>query len=437
MKKSFIVFMILGSFSSFAETQDCLGNICKGHSALSGDYVGKVTGIKNNKVIFQYLIDGSVSEMDPNTLSREIPSKNNLKKDIYAVDGSYVGKVLRVFENGKVEFKYDVDGSTSVIKDASPEISNKGNLKTGAKAVNETYTGKVVRVFENGKIEFKYDVDGSKSVINNASPEIGNKGNIKAGVKAVNETYTGKVLTVFENGKIEFKYDIDGSKSVINNASPETTNLGNLKSGVSALASTYTGKVINVFENGKIEFKYDVDGSKSIINSASPETKKHAKYQKEVAYATTDYDIVKALRFFENGKIEVEGSGTYLCETLFEEVQELEGLKLGDELITPNSIVAIQRLFANNTAEILIDGKLTSVRILTEEDLTNSYVRNYWVSSIKVDENQFTFPAGSAVKKKDYKKLLELIKKDLNVNVNDKSKEKLKKIIDSELKKLN
>lgn len=360
---SMLVGVVVFSASAFAD--NCVGQICVGKRVIdSSDYIGVVNSVGLSEVT--YTIPGySASTANPNELSPEVVEKGSMKAGVTVIDTSqYIGTVNHIFQNGKVQ--YTIPGynpSVANISSLSAVVKSVGQIQIGSTVIDSSqYIGTVQQIFENGDVQ--YVIQGYNPSIAQASTlsvKVDSVGALSAQVLVIDSSdYIGTVQQVFANGLVQ--YTIPGYNASITQAStlsPQVTacpTATDITAGVTVIdSSNYIGVVKKVFANGKVQYAIPgYNASVAVVGSLSPEVSSNPQYQKGVYYATSQFTVGKANRFFKNGMVELVRDDGYrsVGQKLASLVQQLNGYSAGTAIVTPSALKGTATLiFSNGTVE--------------------------------------------------------------------------------------
>lgn len=428
--------LLLSSTLAFSQ---CLGNLCIGDVIMNqSNDVGTVTAIKEGKVSYETR-NGWSYDASPSSLSARIDSQKFPVNKKVINDSNDQGKVLVAFADGRVQYETN-NGWTYVSRTLSPEVEESRGLRAGMLAINPSNdVGTVKAAFENGKVAYE-TLNGWSYVSSTLEPEVTESNGIVKGTRIINRSNdAGTAKAVFRDGRVSYE-TTNGWSYVSKELVPETDVLPNgIKSGTIVLnRSNDVGTASHVYRDGRIEYETR-NGWRYVSNDLSPEVANHPKYQKNVTYASNS-DIGEVVRFFGNEKIEF-GDSNSICDTLYEEVEEVEGIKAESEVVSLAGEGKVESIFANRMAKIKLEKDSVEARVLKEKDIESDFIRSTWLQGIfyKLNEKNVRYSNGSAVEKKHYKKLLDLLKVDLNKRDSQykgDAKKKMNDFLDSELKRI-
>lgn len=489
MFKTSLLLAIFVTTSLFAQTSDCLGDLCKGDVVIdSSNYVGVVVGAKDGQVLYRrngnnyentasggllsekiaspkfpsntYIIDASnyVGKVKnafadgrveyqregnnynnvSNTVVPEVQGIDGVKKDVIVIDSSnYVGKTSRVFSDGRVQYRREGNNYDNISTQLSPEIQEKEGIFKGKKVIDSSnYVGITSKVFKDGRIQYRRAGNNYDNISNSLSPEVSELNNISANKNVMDESnYAGVAMSVFKDGRVEYRREGNNYNNISTNLAYEIPALSNgTKTGTVVLdSSNYVGSAKKVYSDGRTSYQRRGNNYNNVAVNLSYEVETHKDYSKEIEYASPSHTIGEVIRFFSNESIELSGeSYNTICDKLFAEAVEVDGVKAGVEVILPMQTAVVEKIFENSTARIQIEGKPKSIQVLKADQIEKSGHRMAWLADLRIKllSPQFTSASRFAVKKEDYKKLLELLKKDLTESNMGFSKDEKKKVIE-------
>jgi len=263
----------------------------------------------------------------------EVGELNGLKAGRYAIDSdNSVGVVAYVFRDGRVQYKLGT--SKYVSGRISPEVDAKGRIKAGSIIIDsDNSIGTTLHVFADGRVQ--YQLGSSSYVTAKAVAATDSLNGLQTGLIAIDsDNSIGKVQYIFEDGRANYR--LGSSSYVSNRLVPSVDEVNGLKAGLVAVDSDNSvGTIQYVFRDGRASYKL---GSSTYVSSKlSKEVDSHPSYQKGVVYATTAYAVGKAVRFFENQKVQLEllSGGTAVGKELFAAADEVEGYQ--PELVITDS----------------------------------------------------------------------------------------------------
>jgi hypothetical protein len=246
------------------------------------------------------------------------------------------------------------------------------------------------------------------------------------------------VANVFENGKIQYQTD-KGSSHISSTVVPSVVQLpSGTRSGIIVVDNfNRVGTANHVFRDGRVQYTTG-NGFQHMSRDVSPEVEAHPRYQKNIEYASNS-EIGEAIRFFANEKIQLEGDS--ICDELFEEVESVEGISKDTEVVLPGNEGKVENIFANRMARIKTQDTVVNARILNEKEFEERFVRQNWLRAInyRLNEPDVIFRINVAVEKKNYGKLLQLLKTDLNDRnspYRGEQKRKLSNYLETELRRI-
>lgn len=439
MKFSLLISSLFIATFALAD-ESCLQDICIGKKAIdSYDRIGTVSRIEGDK-IYYLTSNGFEHDSRPSSLSPEISSPRFPVSSGLIDNYDREGRVDTAFADGRVSYLTS-NGFSHISRSVSPSISSLGNVRPSAKIIdNFDRIGSVENVYENGKISYRTN-NGFQHISSSVSAEVDERNGVRADSDVIdNFDRTGRSAAVFENGKVQYQ-TANGFEHVSSTVTPAIDQLQDgTKTGIIVVDNfDRVGSVDRVYRDGRVKYKTN-NGFEHISKNVSPEVESHSKYRKNVEYASNS-DIGEAVKFFANGKIELDGDNTSICDTLFEEVESVDGATKDTEVVLPGSEGKVEDIFGNGMARIVVKDARINARILTSKQIEEKLVRDMWLQAInyKLNAPDVTYNIYSGVQKKDYKKLLDLLKADLN-NRNGpyrgEAKNKINKYIDDELKKI-
>lgn len=408
---------------------------------------GVIDNFNRQGRILQSFKDGRVSYrtdsgsiMVNREVSPEVNEVGSIRRSRSIIDNfNRIGLVQSVYEDGRVAYRTE-SGSTMINKDVSPEVDSLGNLsKSGRVVDNFNRVGIIGSVFEDGRVAYRTE-SGSMMINRDVSPAVAELNGARANIRVIdNFNRTGSVIDVFQDGRIHYRTE-SGSQMINREISPSVTQLSNGTRAGQTVIDNFNriGTAIEVFRDGRVEYKTESGGSLMVNASVSREVDTHEKYVKQKEYAS-NRDIGEALRFFADGRIELKGDYTSICNELFEEVDEINGASRDTEVVMPSGEAKVENIFANSLARIVDkDGEKSNVKILDSSKIDSKGMRSTW---LMVLNNQLASPdqkisLGAAILKTDYKKLLDLMKTDLSdrdTRFTAAEKKKLSDHIDAEL----
>ncbi len=404
------------------------------------DRIGVVDRIENGKIFYKtsngFMYDGNSSDVVPEVASPRFPIHGKIIDNF-----ERQGLTELAFADGRVSFR-TTNGFQYISKNISPEVTSRGLLRPGIQAMdNFERIGQVEAVYDNGKVAYRTS-NGFEYINSNISPAVSELRGIKVNDRVIDSfDRIGMTENLFQNGKVSYR-TTNGFQYVNSNVSREVSELPNgIKPGKIVIDQfERIGSTEHAFEDGRVNYR-TTNGFEYTNGTVSPEVDNHPKYQKNVVYASNS-DIGEVVRFFSNGKIEVKGDNTSFCETLYEEVESVDGIAADSEVISPAGEGKVDSIFSNRMAKIKLADGILNAKILKTADIENRLTRDMWLQAIfyKLTERDVVFNIHSAVEKKDYEKILDLIKVDLNdprnIRYNRDAKVKLNTYLDNELRRI-
>jgi hypothetical protein len=332
------------------------------------DSIGKVDLVFANGDV-QYTVSGYGTTINPmNNLSPAVQTTSG-RPEIYTgvtvVDqNDSIGTVNLVFANGNVQYTISGYGTAIVnISDLSALVPSYGPLVKGSVVVDQNDSiGTVDEVFKNGDVQ--YTIAGYGTSINlssNLSVQVGKLGLLSAHTIVVDQNDSiGTVDLLFANGKVQ--YTIAGYGTSINDASNLAAQVTSYPGTPDVVTGTTVidqndsiGSVNLVFANGKAQYTIPSYGTSiDTIGLLSPEVKTNPNYKKGTLYASDDYLVGTANRFFKNGKIELvtNGEGNFVATQLFPQVAQLNGYTAGTSITMETGTAGnVLTVFANGTVQ--------------------------------------------------------------------------------------
>lgn len=387
------------SFSclTFAQSQ-CLGDICIGNVVMdTSNDIGTVQSIEENKLC--YKVGNWVGCLPPQSLSPEVTELQGLKNGVSVIDqGNDIGIVKRAFRDGRIQ--YQVASWVGVTRAQNLTRETNSYLKLSKNIVvidTSNDIGTVTRLFEDGRIQYKVAswIGITKAAL--LVPEINSyDGMVVDSVVIDPGNDIGSVLRLFEDGRIQYKVAswIGIEKRLI----PEVTEVNGLKKSIVVVDHGNDVGVVNrVFRDGRVQ--YQVVRWTGIVsaNALSKETNSHPLYNKDELYALGSH-IGKAIRFFENGKVQLRGvlgnHNEKVGSQLAKEVASLGELTVGaivkDATMTEGQV---QNVFENRAVIYTRDTLKTSAIIVDLAALSSEVKTQYLqdlIFTIKRLENDIT-----------------------------------------------
>ncbi len=405
------------------------------------DRVGVVERIENGRVFYRtsngFSYDESISGISPETVSPRFPLRGKVIDNF-----ERQGTTDMAFADGRVSYRTS-NGFQYVTNNVSPEVPSRGLVRPGIAAIdNFDRIGRIQAVYDNGQAAYRTS-NGFEYVSDNVSPAVEENRGIRASDRVIdNFDRIGISDNVFANGKVSYRTS-NGFSYVDTSVVREIAQLPNgIRPGTAVIDNfDRVGSTQHAFADGRVAYRTG-NGFSYVDKQVSPEVETHERYRKHVEYASNS-DIGEVVRFFGNGKIEVHGDNTSICDTLFEEVESIDGIAAESEVVTPDGEGKVENIFANRMARIKISEGKVNARILKSADLDNRMNRDLWMQAIfyKVNDAGTVFNMHSAVEKKDYKKLLDLLKLDLNEargngRYNREAKQRMNTYLDNELRRI-
>jgi hypothetical protein len=411
--------LISGISSSYA---NCIKDICVNNTIIDDyDYIGTVVSVDKSKNEVNYKRSGytAIKTTSPYTLSPKINSERfPIQKEI--IDNyNYLGKVLIVFKDGRIQYKRDAYSEKKIIKkvNLTPKVSNLGSLLPNTKVIdNYDYLGVVKALFEDGRVQYIRNGYSGKKIINQESLtlEVEKIGNLSKGKIIIDSyDYIGKVNSLYKDGRIQYTRNGYSGKKITKGTQLKIKieKLNGLAAGFRVIDDyDYIGTILNIFEDGRIQYTRNGYSGKKITKSLVKELEILPSGLKKNTVVLDDYDYVstinyvfadgraqyrrdgysgnkisknfskevevsdlynkqenyasglsfgKAIKFFQNGKIQMESNhGKKVVSTMFPEADSVRSLVVGDEIIVPSEkSFTIEKLFSNSTAQITIQRK--------------------------------------------------------------------------------
>lgn len=336
------------------------------------NYQGKVIAVFRNGVI-QYRRFVESSDTFTNYLSPEVEQLDHLKEGTDVMDQyNYKGSVKRLFENGQVVYRRNVESNDTVTRAStlSHKVTNYEDLTAGSEIIdNYNYQGKVSAVYADGRISYRRFIESSETVTRASSltPKVLNVDGLSRGTRIIdNYNYIGAVLDTFKDGRISYKRDVESSATVTRSSSlvKEVSEFRDLKVGAKGIDQyNYYGQIVKVFADGRILFKRNVESSASILREISPEIDTHSVYKKDTKYAGESV-VGNPEAFFADGRVMLKGQ---VSRQLYEAVDEL------DEITKETELVTLDGQKFGKAVEIYANG----VVVLGDEKNTVKKVYNY------------------------------------------------------------
>lgn len=498
MFKTSLLMAIFISTSALAQSDNCLGELCKGETVIDqNNYIGVITGFKDGQILYRKKSYNYDDSSQPGKLSEKIESPT-YKVNSFVIDGNnYAGQIKNAFADGRIEYQREGYNYSDVSSNVSIEIAEKDGVKKDVSVIDENnYVGTIKRIFANGKVQYQREGYNYNDVSSKVSPQIPENRAIAKGTKVIDENnYVGVAVKVFNNGKMQYRRNGYNYNDISTKLVPEVAEINNIVPGKNVLdQNNYSGVAKTGFKDSRVEYRRDgynyndisstlayeipalkngtktgtvvldknnyVGTTKLVYNDGrtlyrrkgynyndvgsqlSYEVEDHKLYAKNVEYASPSHSIGEVIHFFSNEKVELlaDGHGD-VCDKLFEEIAEVDGIKAGSEIVLPTMSASVEKIFANSTARIVVEGKGHSVQVLKLEEIDNLSNRLSWLMEIRtnISSPAFNSVSRTGVKKEDYKKLLGLLKTDLegpSMGISKDEKKKINEFLDSELKKL-
>ncbi len=271
------------------------------------NYVGKVLiAFKDGRI--QYKRNGYNSKPVSKKLVPAVQSINDISKNSVVIDErNYVGIALNVFKDGRIQYKRNGYNSKPVSKKLVPAVPSLNDISKNIVVIDERdYVGKVLIVFKDGRVQYQRNGYGSTPISTQLVPAVPSLNNISKNTVVIDErNYVGKVLIVFKDGRVQYQRNGYGSTPISRNLSPEvdTHPLYNKHEYYSDEAYKI-GKVKTFFANEKVELDYENSswGATTLFNKVSSLNG----YRSHTSIITSQNIFGEISMVFENGAVQFE-----------------------------------------------------------------------------------------------------------------------------------
>lgn len=261
------------SLSSMVKILNSVGGWDTGQRAMYSGYAITIKRLyANGRALIQY-DDGSANVISISSLVRIQNSLNGWSNNERAKYGNSEGTVRAIYSNATAQFQYD-DGSTTTVSLGSLQhlVDSLNGYRKGEKVLYGSYDGELKSIYADGTALFKYQADGSQTVVSLSAfaHVVQRLDGWTVNDKVLYSGYEGRITALYSNGRARFRYDQDGSLTIVPTSSflRMLTTLNGVHVGQRGLYGNSPGTIQQIYSNGTARFAYD-GGSYSIISLSS------------------------------------------------------------------------------------------------------------------------------------------------------------------------